>query len=126
MKPLKEVFESGQPTLWIETQNTVAFLRPVPDVPVGTPCPTACPAESLRLRQVGLTIPEGLLSRLALGDVSHRPDKPAVAGCILRYMSQGVDVFDSPIRQQQPILVFEVCAGLGRAINHLLCERPVV
>src|SRR2546429_5560734 len=39
MKPLKELFESGQTILWIETQNTVAFLRPVPDTLVWTPCP---------------------------------------------------------------------------------------
>src|SRR6201997_3936976 len=32
MNPPKEVFESGQTILWIETQNTVAFLRPVPDI----------------------------------------------------------------------------------------------
>src|SRR5689334_12125380 len=29
MNPLKEFFESGQTILWIETQNTVAFLRPL-------------------------------------------------------------------------------------------------
>src|SRR3954463_6006711 len=57
MNPLKEVFESGQTILWIETQNTVAFLRPVPDVLVWTPCPTACVAESLRLRQIGFALP---------------------------------------------------------------------
>src|SRR6476659_9653073 len=51
MNPLKEFFESGQTILWIKAQNTVTFLRPVPDIRVWTPCPTACLAESLRLRQ---------------------------------------------------------------------------
>src|SRR5258708_2180356 len=69
MKPLKEVFESGQTILWIETQNTVAFLRPVPDVPLRTPCPTACLAESLRLRQVRFTSLEGLLRPFSVLDV---------------------------------------------------------
>jgi hypothetical protein len=50
MNPLKEFFESGQTILWIETQNTVAFLRPVRDILLWAPCPTACLAESLRLR----------------------------------------------------------------------------
>src|SRR5258708_4539348 len=72
MNPLKEFFESGQTILWIETQNTVAFLRPVPDILVWTPCPTACLAESLRLRQVRFAAPEGFLGRLALGDVGYR------------------------------------------------------
>src|SRR5260370_17978008 len=65
MDPLKEFFESGQTSLWIETQNTVAFFRPVPDVLVWTPCPTACLAESLRLRQVRFA-PRQVLSQLLL------------------------------------------------------------
>src|SRR6266851_9798829 len=69
MNPLKEFFESGQTVLWIETQNTVAFRRPVPDILVRTPCPTACLAESLRLRQVRFAAPEGFLGPLAIFDV---------------------------------------------------------
>src|SRR6266508_1751117 len=65
----KEFFESGQTILWIETQNTVAFLRPVRDILVWTPCPTACLAESLRLRQVRLAAQQ-LLSQLLL--LGHR------------------------------------------------------
>src|SRR5208283_4919976 len=65
MNPLKEVFESGQTILWVETQNAVAFLGPVPDILVWTPCPTACLAESLRLRQVRLAALQ-LLSQLLL------------------------------------------------------------
>src|SRR5271167_2720738 len=67
MKPLKEVFEPGQTILWVETQNTVAFLRPVPDILVWTPCPTACLAESLRLRQIGLASLQLLSQLLLLG-----------------------------------------------------------
>src|SRR6266850_1032217 len=69
MKPLKEVFESGQTILWIETQNTVAFLRPVPDIPVRTPCPTAGVAQPLRFRQVRFTSLEGLLRPLSVLDL---------------------------------------------------------
>src|SRR6202166_2873968 len=79
MNPLKEIFESGQTILWIETQNTVAFLRPVPDILVRTPSPTACLAQPLRFRQVRFTGREGLLGRLTPGDISHRPDKLAIA-----------------------------------------------
>src|SRR5260370_36687480 len=57
MNPLEQFFESGQTIPWIETLNAVAFLRPVPDVGVGTPGPTARLAEFLRLRQIGLTFP---------------------------------------------------------------------
>src|SRR5712675_89273 len=71
MNPLKEFLESGQAMLWIETQNTVAFLRPVPDIVVWTPCPTSCLAESLRLRQICFTLPQSLFGALALGDVNH-------------------------------------------------------
>src|SRR5882724_3418048 len=69
MNPLKELFESGQTILWIETQNTIAFLRPVPDILVWTPCPTACVAQPLRFRQVRFAAPEGFRSSLAIFDV---------------------------------------------------------
>src|SRR5258708_39580817 len=69
MNPLKEIFEPGQTILWIETQNTVAFLRPVPDILVWTPCPTAGVAQPLRIRQVRFTAPEGLLGPLAIFNV---------------------------------------------------------
>src|SRR5882724_352751 len=69
MNPLKELFESGQTILWIETQNTVAFLRPVPDILVWTPCPAACVAQPLRFRQVRFTAPEGFLRPFSVLDV---------------------------------------------------------
>src|SRR6266542_1598399 len=74
MKPLKEVFESGQTILWIETQNTVAFLRPVPDILVWTPCPTAGLAQPLRFRQVRFTPSEGLLGPLLFTQIEHERD----------------------------------------------------
>src|ERR1700688_4298525 len=119
MNPLKEIFESGQTILWIETQNTVAFLRPVPDILVWTPCPTACLAHPLRLRQIRFTAPEGFLGRLALGDVGHRPDKLAIARCILYSVSYRVGVLDSPVRQQQAIGMLEICRADKGAIDDL-------
>src|SRR5580693_892091 len=83
MNSLDEFFESGQTIPRIKTQNAVAFLRPIPDVGVGTPGPTACVAESLRFCQVRFTAPEGLLGSLAFGDVGHSPDKLPIAGCVL-------------------------------------------
>src|ERR1700689_4384413 len=74
MNPLNEFFESRQTTQWVEAQNTVAFLRPVPDIPVWTPCPTACLAESLRLRQIRFASAELLGQELVLSDVYGAAD----------------------------------------------------
>src|SRR5712671_8157736 len=63
MNPLKEIFESGQTILWIETQNTVAFLRPVPYILVWTPCPASRLAEFLRLGKISLALAQFLLAR---------------------------------------------------------------
>src|SRR5712691_7910411 len=73
MKPLKAVFESGQTILWIETQNTVAFLRPVPDTLLWTPGPTAGLTQPLRLREIRFTPSEGLPGAFAIFDVGHDP-----------------------------------------------------
>src|SRR5580692_7320876 len=51
MNSLDEFFGSGQTIPWIKTQNPVAFLRPMPDVGVGTPGPTAGVAQLLRFRR---------------------------------------------------------------------------
>src|ERR1700675_1994773 len=66
------------------------------------------------------------LGRLALGDVGHRPDKLPTAGSILYRVRYRVDVLDLPVSQQQAILMFEVSASLGRAIDNLLCEGLVM
>src|SRR4029077_16543084 len=71
MNPLKEVFESGQTILWIETQNTVAFLRPIPDTLLWTPGPTACLAQPLRFRQVRFTSSQGLLPPHLFSQIEH-------------------------------------------------------
>src|SRR5258708_14952009 len=104
MNPLKEILESGQTILWIETQNTVAFLRPVPDILVWTPCPTAGVAQPLRFRQVGFTAPKGFPARRALGDVGPRPENSAIAGCTLYTLIYRVQALDSVVRHQQSIL----------------------
>src|SRR5436190_24056385 len=74
MNPLKELLESRQTILRIETQNTIAFLRPVPDVLVWTPCPTARLAQRLRFCQVRFTVPEGLLGTLLFTQIEHESD----------------------------------------------------
>src|SRR5258705_11751345 len=84
MNLLKEVFALGQAIGWIETQNTIALLRPVTgSTSRSVPGPTAGLAQALRFRQVRFTAPEGFLGRLALGYVGHRPEKLAIAGCIV-------------------------------------------
>src|ERR1700731_1583318 len=74
MKPRNKVFVVGQTTLWIETQNTVAFLRPVPDILLWTPGPTAGLAQPLRFRQVRFTASEGLLGLLLFTQIEHERD----------------------------------------------------
>src|SRR5580704_11408581 len=61
----------------------------------------------------------------ALGDVGHRSDKLAITGCMLHSVSYREYVLDSPVSQQQAILMFEVNASLGYAIDDLLCEGPI-
>src|SRR5216683_4152444 len=75
MNPLQEFFESGQTILWIETQNTVAFLRPVTGFTGrSVPGPTAGAAQPLRFRQVRFTAPEGLLGPLLFTQIEHESD----------------------------------------------------
>src|SRR5216683_6273884 len=74
MNSLDEFFDSGQTIPWIKTQNAVAFLRPVPDILVWTPCPTAGLAQPLRFRQVRFTAPEGLLGPLLFTQIEHESD----------------------------------------------------
>jgi hypothetical protein len=72
MNSLDEFFDSGHTIPWIKAQNAVAFLRPIPDVGVGTPGPTARVAESLRFCQIGLTFPQLLFGLPLVGDVHDR------------------------------------------------------
>jgi hypothetical protein len=83
MKSLKEVVESGQTILWVETQNTVAFLRPVRDIVVWAPGPTAGLTQPLRFRQVRFAFAEFLFRSFDRSNVGRRPDKLAVARRIL-------------------------------------------
>jgi hypothetical protein len=83
MNPLKELFESGQTILWIETQNTVAFLRPVRDILVWTPCPTACLADEASRSLLAAT--------LATGTIRSAPSK---SGCKHLSSTKSIARFD--------------------------------
>src|ERR1700722_1821887 len=74
MNPLKELFESRQTILCIETEYTVAFLRPVPNIVVWTPCPTSCLAEPLRLRQIRFASSDLFLGALLFTQVENKHD----------------------------------------------------
>src|SRR5260221_968679 len=102
MNPLKEVFALGQVIGWIETQNTIALLRPVTgSTSRSAPGPTAGLAHLLRFRQVPLTAPEDFLGRFALCDVGHRSHELVVFQRV-RYSSiECVNMLDSPARQQE-------------------------
>src|SRR6266851_2936492 len=98
MNPLKEFFESGQTLLWIETQNTVAFLRPVPDILVWTPCPAACLAESLRLRQVCLAALQLLSQLLLLGHIDGGAKKPFEISVVEDWDTNASNIANRPAR----------------------------
>src|SRR5690349_4363036 len=98
MNSLDEFFHSGRTIPWIETQNAVAFLRPIPDVGVGTPGPTACLAEFLRLRQISLAPTQFLLRALPAGgaaDLTYEFDE--IACRAENRMSSSVNVPDGAI-----------------------------
>src|SRR4029077_18215325 len=99
MNSLDEFFHSGHTIRWIKTQNAVAFLGPMPDVGVRTPCPTACVAESLRLREIGLAPPHRFFRPLIVPDVSHRPHELEGIRAIPQRVSGHVDVLYGTIRQ---------------------------
>src|SRR5258708_3876067 len=116
MKPLKEVFESGQTILWIETQNTVAFLRPVPDIPVWTPCPTACLAEPLRLRQVRLAALQLLRQLLLLGHIHGGAKKPFENPVVEDGNTNPSNMANRAARSNDPLL----CVATGTLLTHPL------
>src|SRR4029077_5940645 len=57
---------------------------------------------------------------LAFGYVAHCPDQLAVCRCILYLASYRGDVLDSPIRQQQTIVMLEICCPPRGSIDDLL------
>src|SRR6185369_7848968 len=83
MNSLDEFIDSGQTIPWIKTQNAVTFLRPIPDVGVGAPGPTARVAEFLRFCQIGLTFPQRFFSLPLVRDVRDRAHKFGAPSFIL-------------------------------------------
>src|SRR5580704_19378711 len=128
MNPPKEVFALGQAIGWIETQDTIALLRPVTGSTSGSaPGPTAGLAHLLRFRQVPLTAPEVFLDRLALCDVGHCTDKLEIARLIFHCVSHDVDMLDRIVGQQEPIFQIAILPLTGCTIdlplNHSLVVR---
>jgi hypothetical protein len=127
MNPQKKIFESGQTILWIETENTVAFLRPVPDIVVWTPCPTSCLAQPLRFRQVRFTGPEGLLGSLAISDVDDSAHKfNEMAGRAQNRMTYDVNVPNPFVRMNYSILKFEVHLVADGFLKVFPVRRPII
>src|SRR6266481_7415201 len=127
MNPLKEFVESRQAILWIETQNTVAFLRPVPDILVWTPGPTSCLAESLRLRQIRFTLPQSLFGALALGDVNYSAGVlNEIARRAENRMTNAVNVPDGAIRMHNAIIHSFVRLVIHGSLGRLPERRLIV
>src|SRR5947208_2181074 len=98
---LDEFFGSRQTIPRIKTQNAVAFLRPTPDVRVGTPGPTACVAESLRLCQISLALtqrlfllPQLLFGLFLLGNIHHSSNEFNVARLAFDGVSHHMDILN--------------------------------
>src|SRR5258708_8059905 len=105
MNLLKEVFALGQAIGWIETQNTIALLRPVTgSTSRSAPGPTAGVAHLLRFRQVPLTAPEVFLVRVALCDVGHRSYELVAFERVRYSSSESVNMLHSPARQPQSLV----------------------
>src|ERR1700730_10637995 len=116
MKPLKKIFESGQTILWIETQNTVAFLRPVPDILVWTPCPAACLAESLRFRQVRFAALQLLSQLLLVGHIHGGSKKPFENPVVEDWNTNAANIANRAVRSNEPLLY----VGTGTLLTHPL------
>src|SRR6266478_1440085 len=108
MNSLDEFFGSGETIPWIKTQNAVAFLRPMPDVAVETPGPTARVAESLRLCQIGLALTQLLLRPLALSDVDY-------SSCVFDEFARGTEN-----RMTNAVNVPDGATGMHNAIIQFL------
>src|ERR1700741_4959555 len=104
MDPLKELFESGQTILWIETQNTVAFFRPVPDVLVWTPCPTACMTEPLCFGQVRFAALQLLSQLLLFGHIHGGSKKPFENPVLEDWNTNASNIANRAVRSNDPLL----------------------
>src|SRR6267154_1147574 len=74
MNSLDKFFGSGRTIPWVKTQNAVAFLRPIPEVGVGTPGPTARLAEFLCLCQVCFALTQSFVRPHTFGDIHGSAD----------------------------------------------------
>src|SRR5579862_1792732 len=126
MNPLIVLFLSGQTILWIETQNTIAFLRPVPDILLWTPCPATCVAEFLCLSQIDLALAHRFFRPSLVSDVSHRPHKLDVACSIPRRVGSHMDMLDRTAGQLQAMLKTKTFAVTRRSVDLLLHRLPII
>src|SRR5439155_26671717 len=111
-----EFFHSGQTIPWIKTQNAVTFLRPIPDVGVGTPGPTACVTEPLCFGQVGFTALQ-LLSQLFLLSYIHSDAKKPFENPVVEdWNTNASNIANRAVRSNDPLL----CVATGTLLTHPL------
>src|SRR5579864_8516571 len=99
-----EFFHSGQTIPWIKTQNAVTFLRPIPDVAVGTPGPTACAAESLCFCQVRLAALQLLSQLFLLGHIHGGSKKPFENPVVEDWNTNASNIANRTVRSNDPLL----------------------
>src|SRR5580698_5753957 len=94
--------------------------------PVGVKAFTIRPVHRNQLRrqvqhllELYFLLPDLFFGCLTFRDIGDSPNKLAVAGCALYRMGDRMNVLDAPASQPQAILMLEVSASTGRAIDDL-------
>src|SRR3954454_16359769 len=120
MNPFDQFVDPGQTIPWVKTQNAVAFLRPIPDVGVGTPGPTARVADFLCLCQKGFTFPQRFFSPPLVRDVSHGAHELGAAPLIGRRATDDPEVLNRSVTHQQSMFESELRPFTRSTLNDLL------
>ena len=116
---------SGQTTPWIETQKTVAFLRPVRDILLRTPGPTAGLAQPLSLRQVRFAALQLLSRLLLLGHIHRGPKKPFENLVVEDWNANATNIANLPVWSNDPLLYVSTGTLLANPL-HGLCHGVAV
>src|SRR5579859_4611560 len=116
MNSLDEFFLPGQTIPRIKAQNAVAFLRPICDIQVWTPCPASRVAEFLRLRQVRFAALQLLSRLLLLGHIHGGSKKPFENPVVEDWNTNASNIANPAVRSNDPLLY----VATGTLLTHPL------
>ena len=127
MNPLKEVFALGQTISWIETQNTIALLRPVTgSTSRGAPGPTAGLAHLLRFREVRLTAPKFLGQELVFRHIDACPDEHLASPAAGRRCADAPYMTNRSVGTHNPFREVESTTFCKHLLNSFRDELAIV